>query len=234
VGILEVSKNSPAGEAGLKVEDYIINIAGEPIDSIEEVQQLTASHAGKPTVYTIKRGNDQLEKTITPRANPPEGEGALGVALGSIGSVVYPWYLAPFKAVVVTFNLVVLTFSAFYGLISQWIQGANVGDSLSGPVGIAVLTRDMTEMGFIYLLRFTALISINLAILNAFPFPALDGGRILFLIIEKIRGRKMNASAEAWANTIGFMLLILLMIFVTVKDVSKYSDGFKHLFDKIF
>ncbi len=234
VGILEVADNSPAKEAGLKPEDYILKIASEPIDTIQEAQELTKANADKPTIYTIGRGNDTFEKTLTPRSNPPEGEGALGVALGSIGEIVYPWYQAPIKALSVTFNLVALTISAFYNLIAQAVQGQNVGQALSGPVGIAVLTRDMTEMGFIYLLRFTALISINLAIINILPFPALDGGRVLFLLIEKIRGRKMNEHAEAWANALGFMLLIGLMVVVTVLDVSKYSQGFKNLFEKIF
>ena len=234
VGILEVSKDSPASEAGLKPEDYILKIGSEPIDSIQEAQDLTKASADKPTVYTIKRGNDTFEKTLTPRSNPPTGQGALGIALGSIGEIVYPWYQAPIKGLQVTFNLVVLTVTAFYNLIVQAIHGGNVGEALSGPVGIAVLTRDMTAMGFIYLLRFTALISINLAIINIMPFPALDGGRILFLLIEKVRGRKMKETAEAWANTVGFMLLILLMIVVTVKDVSKYSDGFKRLFERLF
>jgi regulator of sigma E protease len=234
VGILEVAKDSPADQAGLKVEDYIIKVGEESVDSIQELQIFTSASVGKPTEYTIKRGNDTFEKTITPRANPPEGQGALGVALGSIGQIVYPWYLAPIKGLELTFNLVVLTITAFYQLISQAIQGANVGEALSGPVGIAVLTHDMTQMGFIYLLRFTALLSINLAILNALPFPALDGGRILFLIIEKIRGKKLPERAEQWANTSGFMLLILLMIFVTVKDISKYGEGFKNLFQRVF
>lgn len=234
VGILEVVKDSPASEAGLKPEDYIVKIGSEPIDSIEEAQLVTKNNAGNPTVFTIRRGKEVMEKTITPRANPPEGQGALGIALGSIGQAVYPWYQAPITGLRVTFNLLVLTFGAFAALISQAVQGGNVGEALSGPVGIAVLTRDMTAMGFIYLLRFTALISINLALINAFPFPALDGGRVLFLLIEKIRGKKMAANAEAWANTVGFMVLILLMVFVTVKDVNKYQQGFKNLFEKIF
>jgi regulator of sigma E protease len=109
-----------------------------------------------------------------------------------------------------------------------------VGAALSGPVGIAVLTRDVAELGMIYLLQFTAVLSVNLAILNALPFPALDGGRILFLIIEKIRGKKLNQKAEGYANAAGFALLIMLMIFVTVKDVARYGDGFKRLFENIF
>ena len=127
-----------------------------------------------------------------------------------------------------------LTLSAFGALIAGLFQGQNVGAALSGPVGIAVLTRDVTQLGIIYLLQFTAVLSINLAILNAMPFPALDGGRILFLAIEKIRRKKLNIKAEQYANAAGFALLILLMIFVTVKDVTRYSEGFKRLFSNIF
>ncbi|MBX4186660.1 MAG: RIP metalloprotease RseP [Candidatus Doudnabacteria bacterium] len=234
VGILDIADDSPAKLAGLKPEDYIIQIAGEPIDSIEEAQTVTKAHAGQETTYTIKRGNDTFEKKITPRANPPEGQGALGIALGSIGQVMYPWYEAPVKGLQVTVNLLVLTVSAFYSIIAGLLHGANVGQALAGPVGIAVLTRDATAMGFVYLLRFTALISVNLAIINVLPFPALDGGRLLFLVIEKLRRRKMDMRVEQWANTIGFVILISLMLIVTVKDVSKYSEGFKRLFQSIF
>ena len=125
-------------------------------------------------------------------------------------------------------------FCVFATVIGGLFAGENVGAALSGPVGIAVLTRDVAQLGMIYLLQFTAVLSVNLAILNAMPFPALDGGRILFLIIEKIRGQKLNHKAESYANAAGFMLLILLMIFVTVKDVTKYQDGFKRLFENIF
>lgn len=234
VGILEVAPESPAAAAGIKLGDMIVRIANEPIDSVEEAQALTKAAAGQPTVYEISRGAEHMEKVITPRANPPEGQGALGVALGSIGRVAYPFYEAIPRGFVATFNLIVLTLTAFWGLISGLFQGQPMSADLAGPVGIAVLTRDVTQLGFIYLLQFTAVLSVNLAIINAVPFPALDGGRILFLIVEKIRGRKLNATAEQVANSIGFGLLLLLMVFVTVKDVSKYSEGFKNLFQKLF
>jgi regulator of sigma E protease len=234
VGIVEIQQNSPAAEAGLKPGDLIVKINGEPIESIDEAQRTTLDDAGKATVYTFKRGSDIFEKTITPRANPPQGEGALGIALGGIGRVAYPWYEAPWRGAVAVFNLIYFTLAAFETIIWQMLQGESVGAALSGPVGIAVLTRDVTALGFIYLLQFTAVLSVNLAIINAVPFPALDGGRVLFLLIEKLRGKKMNAKAETWANTVGFLLLLLLMVVVTVKDVRHYSEGFKHLFQRIF
>lgn len=234
VGVLEVVPEGPAGQAGVKVGDFITRIDGQDITSIEQAREITKENGDQPTQYTIKHGKEFLEKTITPRANPPEGQGPLGVALGSVGFVSYPWYMAPIKGFQATMSVMWLTLSAFGGLIAGLFQGENVGASLSGPVGIAVLTRDVTQLGLIYLLQFTAVLSVNLAILNAMPFPALDGGRILFLIIEKLRGRKLNVRAEQYANGIGFALLILLMIFVTIKDVTRYSEGFKRLFSNIF
>lgn len=234
VGILEVADNTPAAEAGLKPGDTIFAINNQPVNSIEQAQSVTKQDAGQATVYTIKRGSSTFEKTITPRANPPAGEGALGIALGSVGFVSYPWYQAPIKGFVAVVNLVVLTVTTFASVIGQFIRTHHAAVGLSGPVGIAVLTKDVTALGFIYLLQFTAILSINLAIINAVPFPALDGGRVLFLIIEKIRGKKMNIHAETWANTIGFMLLLLLMVAVTIGDVSHYSTQFKNLFHRIF
>ncbi len=234
VSLVEVDDNAPAAQAGLKVGDSIFKINGTAITSIDQAQKITKDNAGKAIPYEIKRGNLDFLKTITPRANPPAGEGPLGVALSSVAKVSFPWYESIWRGLTTMLGLLWATFAAFGGLIVQWIHHQPVGQALSGPVGIAVLTRDVTQLGLIYILQFTAVLSVNLAIINAVPFPALDGGRVLFLVIEKLRGRKMNPKAEGWANAIGFSLLILLMIFVTVKDVTHYADGFQRLFKSIF
>ena len=195
---------------------------------------MTLKSADKPTIYTIKRGSDIFDKQIIPRANPPAGEGPLGIALGSVAYVSYPWYQDPFRGAVAVYNLIALTVMTFGAVIWQFLQGHHVTAALSGPVGIAVLTRDVTALGFIYLLQFTAVLSVNLAIINAVPFPALDGGRVLFLIIEKIRRKKLPIQAEQIANTVGFVLLLLLMVAVTFRDVIHYGPQFKHLFQRIF
>ena len=234
VGILEVADKTPAQLAGLKIGDSILKINGQPVNSIQDAQSITKNDAGKVTTYTIKRGSDIFEKQITPRVNPPQGEGSLGIALGSVAYVSYPWYQAPIRGAVAVYNVIMLTVTAFGQIIGQFLSGQHVAAALSGPVGIAVLTRDVTALGFIYLLQFTAVLSVNLAIINAVPFPALDGGRILFLIIEKIRRKKMDIRVEQWANTAGFILLLLLMLAVTIKDVNHYSAGFVRLFHKVF
>ncbi|MBX4205279.1 MAG: RIP metalloprotease RseP [Candidatus Doudnabacteria bacterium] len=234
VSIVEVGSKSPAFDAGLKLGDSIYKINSTEITSITQAQTLIKDNAGKATTFELRRGNTEFSKSIVPRVNPPEGEGALGVSLSSIAKVSYPWYESIWKGLLTTLGLIWATLSAFWGLIVQAVHHQPVGAALSGPVGIAVLTRDVAQLGLIYLIQFTAILSINLAIINAIPFPALDGGRVLFLVIEKLRRRKLNPKAESLANAIGFSLLILLMVFVTVKDVSHYSEGFKRLFGNIF
>jgi regulator of sigma E protease len=221
VTVVEVLPDAPAAQAGIKIGDRITQINGVEVSTMEQIQQSTTQNLGKPTQYTIVRGNDVLEKEVTPRIDYPEGQGPTGIALSSVARVSYPWYWAPIKGLETTWNLTWATLSAFGTIIVNLVSGEPAGVDLTGPVGIAQLTGDVAALGFVYLLQFTAILSINLAIINAVPFPALDGGRILFLIIEKVRGKKMNANAEQWANAIGFSLLLLLMLIITVRDVSK-------------
>ncbi len=223
VGILQIQEHTPAAEAGLKAGDLILKVNDQPVSTIEQARDLTAQNLGKENIYQIKRGQDVFDKKITPREKPPAGEGPLGVALGSVGLISYPWYMAIYQGLLGTINLLVGTLVAFWGLFVQLFHGESVSGSLSGPVGIAVLTRDVTRLGFAYLIQFTAVLSVNLAIINAIPFPALDGGRILFLIVEKIRRRKLPIQAEQIANTVGFLLLLLLMVAVTVHDFGKFD-----------
>lgn len=231
VALTEITPDSPADVAGLKAGDTVLKVNNEPIDTTEELQNLTNQNLGKETTYSIKRGDEVMDKVITPRAQPPEGQGPLGVSLSLVAKVSYPWYQALYWGLGATWNLVYSTISAFVSVIGQWLSGHSVSSQLSGPVGIAVLTRDVAALGFIYLLQFTAILSVNLAVINAVPFPALDGGRILFLIIEKFRGKKLPATAEQIANSVGFFLLIALMVFVTVRDFGRFDiiERLKHL-----
>ena len=96
-----------------------------------------------------------------------------------------------------------------------------MGDQFAGPVGIATYTGQAANMGFVYLLQFMAILSLNLAIINILPFPALDGGRILFLAIERIKGKPVKKEIENMVNNIGFFLLIALIVFITFKDIMK-------------
>ena len=119
---------------------------------------------------------------------------------------------------------------SFYYLISQLFAGAPVGEALSGPVGIAVMTGKVAKLGFNYLLNFMALLSLNLAIINVLPIPALDGGRFLFLLISKIKGKPLNQKYEQIAHGIGFFVLISLVVLITIKDLGNFGGFFTNLF----
>ena len=135
--------------------------------------------------------------------------------------VAYPWYQAIWKGLISVFDLIVLMLSTLGGIIYGLIFGKGVPADLSGPVGIAVLTKQVTTLGLVYVMQFAAILSINLGIINALPIPALDGGRILFILIEKIKGKPVGQKVEQMFHTVGFILLLALMALVTFRDVWK-------------
>ncbi|HLD20671.1 MAG TPA: site-2 protease family protein, partial [Patescibacteria group bacterium] len=148
----------------------------------------------------------------------------VGIAFVSTGLVSYPFFQAIGQGVYTTYQFTIEILKAFGGLIADLVVRQEVAVDLSGPVGIAVMTGQVAAMGLIYLLQFTAVLSINLAIINVLPFPALDGGRILFLLIEKLRGRAVNQNVEVAVHNLGFMLLMVLVALVTYKDFVTFGD----------
>jgi len=225
IQIVETAKNSPAEKAGIKIGDSILSLTYKSekieVNEIEDVQKFVAFHAGQEITMQIKRGNEILNLNIIPRVNPPKEEGALGIAMAKTGLISYPWYLAVLKGFETLGKMFVAMIGLFWLLIKNLIlKGTMIGE-VAGPVGIFSLTSQFVKLGWIYVLQFAAILSINLAILNALPFPALDGGRLLFLLIEKIKGKPIKFRTERVANTLGFAILIGLMIIVTLRDVIK-------------
>ena len=143
----------------------------------------------------------------------------MGISLALTGVVTYPWYESIWRgvydAVIIAFNTIIGYFMLFKTLL---FEGKLIAD-VSGPIGIANMTGQAASIGLNYLMQFTALISVNLAILNIIPFPALDGGRAVLLIAEKLKGKPVNKKIEQTINTVGFALLLLLMVYVTFKDI---------------
>ncbi|MBI4363717.1 MAG: site-2 protease family protein, partial [Candidatus Doudnabacteria bacterium] len=140
VAIVNVAEGSPAMNAGIKAGDRVLKINNEPVESVEEMQALTNANAGQTAVYTLKRGKEELQATAVPRLNPPESEGPLGVALATVGLVRYPWYEVLPRGVIMAFQMLVSTVSAFWFVLTQWLAGQSISAALAGPVGIAVLT----------------------------------------------------------------------------------------------
>ncbi len=225
IQLSEVIKNSPAGKMGLSIGDTVLEIKNTKenetlnnIRKIKEVKDFINKNKGKQIEITVRRGNETLLFQGVPRLDYPTDQGSLGVGLTRTAIIKYPWYEAISESLLAVLALTKLIVITLFTILAKLVTGTKQSVDVAGPIGIAFMTKQVVAMGWVYLLQFTAMLSINLAIINAFPFPALDGGRILFVLIEKIKGTPVSQKVEQMAHTIGFSLLILLMIFVTFKD----------------
>ncbi|MFA5925713.1 MAG: RIP metalloprotease RseP [Parcubacteria group bacterium] len=229
IQISDIGKGTPAETMGLRMGDQIlgaIDSGGNSVSfsNVDQIQQYVAENKGSQITLDLKRGNEELKLSGVPRAESPQGEGPLGIGLVETVDVSYPWYQAIVEGFKYTFNLIIVFISFLGGLIWRLVAGQPAGlDSVSGPVGIAVLTGQVAKLGLNYLVRFAGMLSVNLAIINALPIPALDGGRILFILIEKIKGSPVSQRIEQRAHSVGFALLISLMVFVTFRDVMRFD-----------
>lgn len=232
IQVVSVTKNSAADKAGIKAGDEIISLDGKKLN-FKELQAYATSRVGEAVDYSIKRNGAVFEKNIKPAILSETGYGGIGVGLIETGIVSYPWYLAIWKGIQETGYLIKEIVMAFILLINGLLIGKGAIVDLSGPVGIAVLTGRVARLGLAYILQFTAVLSVNLAVVNILPFPALDGGRLLFLLIEKIRRRPVSQKIESAVHNIGFGLLMILVAFITYHDFVKFGDKFQHLWQNI-
>lgn len=225
VGFEEVRQDSPAAAAGIAAGDALLRMAAADGSAVAprnvyEASSFIRQHRGSEVVFTLARGEETIRLSAVPRPDPPEGEGWLGVRFAQESeTVAYPWYEAPWRGVLVAGSLTTTLLGAFGDLIGQLATEGRPPEDISGPVGIAALTGEVRSLGTIALLSFIALISLNLAILNALPFPALDGGRVIVVFIEALLRRPLPQKAIGFVHAAGFVALILLIIAVTVKDV---------------
>jgi regulator of sigma E protease len=224
---------TPAAAAGVQVGDIILSIEGNQFKQYSDLQTYVNGQLGKPLLYKIQRGNAALEKSVTPKILSETNKAGIGIGVAETGLVSYPWYEAIWQGAKNAVETIGLIIAAFYTLIKSLILHQGVSGNIAGPVGIAVMTGEVARMGFIYLLQFTALLSLNLAVINFLPFPALDGGRALFLVIEAIKGKPVKRELEAVIHNIGFAVLMLLVLFVTFKDVLGFKAQFIGLWQKI-
>jgi regulator of sigma E protease len=227
--------DSPAKKADLRMGDSILAFNGEKIENINQLKEKMAKNEGQAVNLTIKRGGEILNKEVRPEKLTIGQEQVVGVgiALAETALVSYPWYIAIYKGFLTTINLIVIIVLAFYEAIKGLIIGQPLAVEVAGPVGIAALTGQVVNLGLIYVLQFTALLSLNLAIINFLPFPALDGGRVLFIIIEKIRGRAVSQKLEAMIHNIGFAILMILILLITFRDISRFQGQFLNVFHKL-
>ncbi|MDO8669228.1 MAG: RIP metalloprotease RseP [Candidatus Buchananbacteria bacterium] len=234
--IIQLMPEGQAKIAGVQVGDVIAKVDGREFETISELNTFLSSNNDKELNFEFIRRGEAIEKKIKISPYSFEEREVIGIGIGLIetATVRYPWYLAVYKGIVATFVWMLAIVVAFATVIKNLIIGVPTGVEVAGPVGIAVLTGQAAKMGVIYLLQFTALLSLNLAIINILPFPALDGGRLLFLILEKIRGKAVKQEWENLAHNIGFLILMGLVLLVTFGDIVKYGGGLFGFIKNIF
>ncbi len=226
VQVMQVAQGSPADSAGLRLGDYIVSLGANSetteIVAIKDVQGIVEAQKGKEMIVNIVRGEEDISFSVIPRENPPEGEGALGISMLRVGTISYPWYEALWRGTQTAFETLKAITVSMGGIIVDLVRTGSLSPDISGPVGIAIFASQVSSLGFIYILQLAALLSLNLALINIIPFPALDGGRLLFLAIEFVKGSPVNRNVERIVHTAGFALLILLMIAITVRDIGRF------------
>ncbi len=222
VAIVQVEKNSLAEQNELRANDFITKINGQDITKTEQVSNFIASSHGKDLAITIKhRGKDEI-KTI---AIPTDSSAKLGIAMSETGGEVmsYKWYQVPILAIQEIWTITVVTFQYLGSAIASIFGGAKVAFELTGPVGIVAFISQTAAIGWIFVLRLCAIISLGFALCNILPVPAVDGGRLLFLWLEAIFGKKIvNDNVENIIHATGLILLIVLSLFIVYMDIVRF------------
>lgn len=221
VQIIEVAKDSPAAVAGLKIGDIIEGINGISVDKVVEVQNISAENKGKEVVLTIQRGQKVFDISLALREYFPSDQGPMGVALFRTALKKTVWYKAPIGGIKATGSLTVSIIKGWGIVLKSLFMGRGLPDGVEvkGAVGIFELFNGVGSLGASYFLQLVAIIAISLALINSLPIPALDGGWFVFLIIEKIKGKPLNDKIIQKISAVFFILLVILMIWITVKDV---------------
>jgi len=212
--ISDVEPNSPAVAAGFAQGDIIKNFS----DSQDFISFVNA-HRGQNIAVDILRGSKEFNINVVPRVITGTNEGAIGVYLEDGGHAGENIFTALWDGLKATGTIAWLTIVAFGQLIKQLFLHGSLLAGVVGPVGIFGVAEETGKIGATYFIQFLGIISVNLAVVNLFPFPALDGGRFLMTIIEKIKGTPVPEKVEGWVNGIGFGFLLLLMALLTIRDV---------------
>ncbi len=245
--VSQVFPNTPAEAAGLVMGDTIVRInsvipppvttkskISTPVmattttvetlpgpQTVARIQTEINNSNGKPINVVYARGGAVMVSQVIPKSGLIEGRYAIGIAMQDVVDIQLPFFISIYEGGYYTVMMIKETAVGLYQFILTIFQGKANLDSVAGPVGIAGIVGDAAHLGLTYLLMITALISINLGVINLLPFPALDGGRLLFVGIEGIIRRRIPHSFTNIVNTVGFVLLLLLMAIVTYRDIAK-------------
>ncbi|MFC1961444.1 RIP metalloprotease [Chloroflexota bacterium] len=224
--VQEIAPGSPASQTDMVVGDAIIAIDGKPVRSTVDVNRYIQLNLGRMVDIKLEHVDGAVETvSAVPRWQPPEGQGATGIRVAMGDASVVREALPFWRAIPMGVKECLETFVLFKNAIISMIIGT-APVIIAGPVGVAQLTGEVAKAGISPLLEFAAFFSINLAIINLFPLPALDGGRIVFVVLEWLRrGKRVSPKVEGMIHTIGFFLLIGAILLVTYQDILRITTG---------
>jgi len=228
-GVLD---DGPAKDSELEVGDKIVRLNGAPISTLSNAQAAIAENA-TITLFVNKRGQEisyVLEPRVIEDVDPDRP--ILGLGLEEIAVVRYNPFVSVWKGLKESLYIIGRIVVVLGTILRDLVTTRTVTSDVGGPVAIAVFTGRVIDLGISHVLQFIAVISLNFTVINFLPFPALDGGRALFLAIEKFRGKSVSQKIEGMTHQIGFMLLMLLFVLITVRDVARFEivDWIKSLF----
>ncbi|MGE8204048.1 RIP metalloprotease RseP [Heyndrickxia sp. NPDC080065] len=212
----KLTNDGAAKLAGLHAGDKVISIDSSEISSWGDIVEVIQKHPGEELMFTIERNNKTMDIAVTPKPEKVEGQ-----EIGRIG-VNNPVVKSPLKVATYGFEQTYQWTVEIFRMLGKLVTGQFSIDMLSGPVGIYKSTEVVAKSGITYLMKWAALLSINLGIMNLLPIPALDGGRLLFFGVEALRGKPIDRQKEGMVHFIGFALLMLLMIIVTWNDIQRF------------
>lgn len=222
VEIIEVRETPTLRAADIRPGDALAAVDGQRFGDAATAAKRVREFSGSELQLTLRRGS--AERVIALRFSPPKRVGeVVGLGLLDVGTVRAPWYKAPVEGVRMTARTVVVTWSGLSDLVRQLVHEGKIPDGVAGPVGIAAVTGAVAQRGFPSLLELIGVLSVNLALVNAFPIPALDGGRLLFLLIESLGIRSFRGRPERLAHAVGFLFLILVLGLITLEDIRRLS-----------
>jgi len=227
--VTEVKSGTPADLAGIRSGDILVSVGSLEITGTKSTQDMTRKYAGESVEITLYHQVPLSPKKVyvIPRKSPPSGEGPLGIAIADVLEISYPTLSQRLTSgLALTYDLGIYTIKVLATLINDAIAektAAPVVSNLSGPVGIFNVTKSFLTVGGVEalfnIIQLMALMTINLAIFNVLPFPALDGGRLFFVMIEGITGKRVNAKWERYIHQTGMAILLALMLLVTFNDL---------------
>jgi len=224
VRVEEVAKNSPAEIVGIKTNDFILKVEGEKIKTPKELSEKVLKYKGKKVKLTVENNNQEKIVSLEVREKPPKGEGSMGVVITNIEMKKIGWgefYLGIGEGFKEAFYWGKMILGGLGKMVSNLIRG-EVPKDVAGPIGMYQATSMIKKnQGLLGVMHFFGIISVNLAVVNALPLPALDGGRLVFVLIELIFKKKINEDIENKINTMGMILLLSLIALITAGDIAR-------------